>query len=112
MSMNTWQETRSPREKNLRTVHKIFLQSTHRNSSTNHLLSSGADRMLDRNRIRVERHLLFRMHSVAGRINDRRRHKNHQVLLARTRGFAPEEPPQKRQIAKDRNLVLNLRSVF
>ena len=56
--------------------------------------------------------IVFRMNSVAGGINDLRRHKNRQILFLGKGGFTPEKAAEKRDIPQDGNFVFGFLDVF
>ena len=52
------------------------------------------------------------MHAVASRVDNRRSHKNQQILFMTAGGLAPKQASDKRQITEDRNLALNFANGF
>jgi len=59
-----------------------------------------------------KRQILVRVHAVAGRVNNGRRDKDHEVALKGPGGLAPEEPTGEGQVSQNRHLVLNARNVL
>src|SRR5215470_3877351 len=53
-----------------------------------------------------ERQVLFRMHAVASRIDNRRRDEDDEAGFAALAGLAAEQPADKREVAKEGNLIL------
>ena len=62
--------------------------------------------------IRVVRQLVFNMKPIASRIDNRRRHEDHEIFLRRFIGLAPEKAPQQRNVSQDRDFVLGLADIL
>src|SRR6266852_5033855 len=76
------------------------------------LWNRDSDGPLRRNRIWIEGHFVVGMKAIPRWIDNRRRYKNNQVLLARRTRLTAEQTSYERQISEDGDLVFEFGDIF